>query len=106
MSFLRLSAATACAASLCLLSSCETGGGKIEAVNPTVAEMDQLDVQWGLQPRRARGNPRRSYAAPSPSTSYTPAAPVREPVTQPAPAPASIPPVPPQTDSATINSLR
>jgi hypothetical protein len=30
-------------------------------VNPTIAEMDALDVQWGLTPRKPKGGPRRSY---------------------------------------------
>jgi hypothetical protein len=51
------------------LVSCGTGG-RVDAVNPTVAEMDRLDVQWGLPQRKSRGAPRRTYQYTAPSPSY------------------------------------
>jgi len=69
MIFSRFFPALASAALLVNLTSCQFGGGRIEAVNPTVAEMDALDVQWGLPPRKSRGGPRRSYRFVEPSSS-------------------------------------
>ncbi len=50
--------------------SCSSGG-RADATNPTVAEMDQLDVQWGLPQRKSRGAPRRTYQYTAPSPSYS-----------------------------------
>jgi hypothetical protein len=101
MSTMRFLAAAACAASLCQLTSCGGGGGKVEAVNPTVAEMDNLDVQWGLSPRRSRGAPRRVYRY-QPGSSGA-ALPPRETVDAPPPATLSTEPPAARAD---INSLR
>lgn len=107
MIFQRLSAITACAAFVLGLSSCGSTGS-IDVENPTVSQMDQMDVQWGLSPRRSRGAPKRSfqyrderssYSAPSASSE----APARETV-EGAPPAASAPE--PQLDPARINSLR
>lgn len=69
---------------LLALVSCSSGG-RADATNPTVAEMDRLDVQWGLPQRKSRGAPRRTYQYTAPSPSYSmpaeappPAAPPRE----------------------------
>lgn len=90
------------------LASCESSG-RVDVVNPTVSELDRLDTQWGLQPRRSRGAPKRTYQYSAPSTGYntpvTPASstpvPARETVTTPPPATPT-----PQLDPATVNSLR
>jgi hypothetical protein len=81
MTFLR---STLLALPLFALVSCSSGG-RADATNPTVAEMDQLDVQWGLPQRKSRGAPRRTYQYTAPSPSYSmpaeappPAAPPRE----------------------------
>ena len=67
MTFLRFLPTLACVAMLSSLTSCQFGGGKVEAVNPTVAELDALDVQWGLPPRKSRGGPRRTFQFVEPS---------------------------------------
>ena len=69
MIFSRFFPALASAALLVNLTSCQLGGGRVEVTNPTVAEMDALDVQWGLPPRKSRGGPRRNYQFVEPSTS-------------------------------------
>jgi len=43
------------------LSSCTTA---VDVKHPTVAQQDQLDVQWGLAPRQSKGGAKRLYAAP------------------------------------------
>ena len=60
MSLSRLLPVAVCAFSILSLSSCGLGG-RADAVNPTIAEIDALDVQWGLTPRKPKGGPRRSY---------------------------------------------
>ena len=99
-----------CTTSALFLSSCGFSG-KADAVNPTVAEMDALDVQWGLSARKSRGGPRRTYqfmdtgagSAVSPASApaaAAPAPPARETVTgQP---PAMIAPEPPGTVPANL----
>ncbi|SKB06865.1 hypothetical protein SAMN02745166_04563 [Prosthecobacter debontii] len=90
------------------LASCESTG-RVDAVNPTVSELDRLDTQWGLQPRRSRGAPKRTYQYSAPSSNYSmPASPAAS-----ASAPAretlnTAPPATPtpQLDPATVNSLR
>lgn len=67
----------ACAA--LTLASCQ-GGGRVDASYPTVSELDRLDTQWGLQPRRSRGAPKRTYQYSSPT---------RETVNTPPPGPAA-----------------
>jgi hypothetical protein len=44
------------------LTSCGTGSGPIAAHNPTIQQMDDLDVQWGLQRRTPRGGTTRRYS--------------------------------------------
>jgi hypothetical protein len=70
---------------LLALVSCSSGDGRVDASYPTVAEMDRLDLQWGLPQRKSRGAPRRTYQYTAPSPSYSmpadappPAAPPRE----------------------------
>ncbi|MCA1963275.1 MAG: hypothetical protein LDL31_04960 [Prosthecobacter sp.] len=104
MSLPRLFPLLACAFSISLLSSCQFGE-QADAVNPTVAEMDALDVRWGLPPRKSKGGPRRVFqyidngprsasAAPAASAPTPAAPPARETVNSPPPqqaAPASVP---------------
>jgi len=83
------------------ITSCGIGSGAISAQYPTVAEMDRLDTQWGLPPRKSRGGPRRSYQVPSGAAQPAAGAtapldlvpPARE--TTNAPAPAAATPAPP-----------
>ena len=105
MSFSRLLIA---ASAVLILASCQ-GTGSVDASYPTVSELDRLDTQWGMTPRKSRGAPKRTfqYSAPSPtynapSASSAPApVPTRETVNMPPPG------VPaPQLDPAAINSLR
>lgn len=81
MIFLR---STLLALPLLALVSCSFGV-RADATNPTIAEMDQLDVQWGLTQRKSRGAPRRTYQYTAPPPSYSmpaeappPSAPPRE----------------------------
>ncbi|MCB1208872.1 MAG: hypothetical protein KDK97_06075 [Verrucomicrobiales bacterium] len=84
------------ALALVSLSSCESSG-PIDARNPTVEELDRLDVQWGLKPRKSRGTPTRVVpninagmaASPAPAV---PAMIDPTPPTVPTPAPAAPPP--------------
>ncbi len=90
------------------LVSC-TGGADV--VNPTVAQMDQLDEQWGLGKRRTRGTPQRrmQYRADEDfgGSASLPAPAMRAPseTINPAPPPSEAPPSR-QVDPNTINSLR
>ena len=110
MSLLRSLLLLACASSLLGLSSC-TISGNADATNPTVSELDRLDVQWGLEARKSKGGPRRVYqyadtgdsastAAPPPSAATPPAretlnaAPPPSIAPQPSAAPAPSVPVP------------
>jgi hypothetical protein len=52
------------------LVSCGSGT-RADSINPTVAEMDRLDVQWGLSQRKSRGAPRRTYQYTAPAASYS-----------------------------------
>lgn len=96
------------------LTSCEIfGGSQIAAVNPTVDQLDSLDQQWGLSPRKSRGGPRRNFqyieptagspASPSAATA-APSLPARETISglppvslNPEPPAASAPVVAPST---------
>ncbi len=60
MSLSRLLPLVVCAISMLSLNSCGLGS-RVDVTNPTIAEMDALDVQWGLAPRKAKGGPRRNY---------------------------------------------
>ncbi|MES2597390.1 MAG: hypothetical protein V4662_18720 [Verrucomicrobiota bacterium] len=92
MSLSRLLPVLVCASSVLSLSSCGIGS-RVDVTNPTIAQMDSLDVQWGLAPRKSKGGPRRNYqymdtgsgggaaAAAAPAGS-----PARETVSGPAPA--------------------
>ena len=102
------------ALALVLLPSCGSGPGRIDARNPTIAQMDDLDVQWGLQRRVSRGTPKRLYpnlpgdtapageAATPASSGPAPA----QPAAAPAPAPAAQPQAPVTVDPSVINKLR
>lgn len=109
MSLLRSLFFLACASSLMSLSSCNITG-RADAVNPTVSELDRLDVQWGLEPRKSKGGPRRVYqyvdtGASASASAAAPAsaapAPVREsvnavpPSVAPEPSAAPAPSIPP-----------
>lgn len=91
-----------------ILASCG-GTGRVDASYPTISELDRLDAQWGLEPRKSRGAPKRSYRYSAPAPSYgSPAAPAamspipaRETINTPPPAIST-----PQLDPAAINSLR
>jgi len=62
MSFQRFIPVILCVAMTLSLTSCDIlMGRKIDVVNPTVEEMDQLDTQWGLTTRKSRGGPRRNF---------------------------------------------
>lgn len=44
------------------LPSCSSN--RIDVKHPTVAQMDQLDVQWGLPPRQNKGGAKRLMPTP------------------------------------------
>jgi hypothetical protein len=69
MSFSRILFTFVSLVSLTALTSCGLlGRGEISAVNPTVDQMDSLDQQWGLTPRKSRGGPRRNFQYVEPTT--------------------------------------
>jgi hypothetical protein len=74
MSLLRSIFFFVCATSLLSLTSCGLGG-RADAVNPTVSDLDRLDVQWGLEPRKSKGGPRRVYQYVDTGTTTSAAAP-------------------------------
>lgn len=82
------------------LTSC--GTGKVDVRYPTVQQLDDLDVQWGLSRRVPRGGPSRTYSYdPSASTAGTRsnlAVPPNAPQTPPAASapPSQIPRIPDQ----------
>lgn len=92
-----------------LLTSCETtsgGSSGEEIINPTVAEVERIDRQMGLEPRRARTRDRYDdyYTAPTPAP-----APVVKPAPELAPQPApeaTTPPPQPSVDAETLQKLR
>lgn len=109
MSFQRLLAGAACAVCTLGLVSCGFGGGAADLKYPTVSEMDSMDVQWGLEPRKSRGAPKRSYQVPGSVGADAPSMiPPRETVNAPPPASAAQPAAPaePALDPARINNLR
>ena len=97
---------------LCLLlqaslSSCFFNREKADATYPTVAEMDALDLQWGLPKRKTKGGPRRMFQYYEPKSGGAAGTPVPSMISPepPAPAPAASPapsaasgrsPIPPQ----------
>jgi hypothetical protein len=89
MTFLRFLPTLACVAMFSSLTSCQFGGGHVEAVNPTVTQLDALDVQWGLTPRKSRGGPRRTFQFVEPSPGS--AAPASNAPASAAPADAAVP---------------
>lgn len=73
--------------SLLPLAGCSSGA-KVDVRHPTVQQMDDLDVQWGLPKRKPRGAPSRSY-------NYDGGvAPIQSPVSAPPPAVAPVPALP------------
>jgi hypothetical protein len=73
-----------------LLTSCSSFQ-HFDSRYPTVTQQDATDVSWGLQPRKARGNPKMRYqynarSEQSASASAAPAAPSAAPALAPAPA--------------------
>jgi hypothetical protein len=109
MSLLRSIFLFACASSLVSLSSCNLTG-KADVVNPTVSELDRMDVQWGLEPRKSKGGPRRVYqyedtgaSAPASVSAPSPAPTIPEPVRERVNAiPPSISPEPPVVPAPSI----
>jgi hypothetical protein len=99
---------------LTLLPSCGTGPGRIDARNPSISQMDELDVQWGLPRRTSRGTPKRLYptlpgeTAVGASASAAPlsASPSAAPTTTSAPAATVQPQAPVTVDPSVINKLR
>ena len=61
MKFYNLLFFAAIAVGACRLTSCATSGSA-EVKYPTVQQMDDTDVQWGLSRRKPRGTPSRSLA--------------------------------------------
>jgi hypothetical protein len=87
-----------------LLSSCSMSG---DAVNPTITEMDRLDVKWGLEPRKTKGSTARKSL---PTQTQLNMPPPEQPAYNPAPAPSAPAPAPQPTpitvDPSKINTLR
>ena len=99
---------------LTLLPSCGSGPGRIDARNPSISQMDELDVQWGLPRRTSRGTPKRLYptlpgeTAVGASASAAPlsASPSAASTTTSAPAATVQPQAPVTVDPSVINKLR
>ena len=81
----------------CALSSCSSSG-PVDVRNPTVQQMDDLDVQWGLPRRKSRGTPTRSYAYDSATGAAVPVPSLPQAPTLPDP---PLEPVPPAVVPAT-----
>jgi hypothetical protein len=83
----------AIAASIASLSLISCGSfEKADSRYPTVSQQDAYDVQWGLEPRKSRGNPKLRYQYNarndySSAANVAPAVPAPEPVAPAAPAP-------------------
>ncbi len=92
------------AIALICLPSCESTG-PIDARYPSVDELDRLDVQWGMKPRKSRGTPTRTIAA---SPSFAPAAAPQVAPIDPTPpsAPAAAAPTPPPSPTPVAPALR
>jgi hypothetical protein len=113
MSTARFALATTALLALC---QCESPIGNVDSRSPTVEQQDKLDVQWGLQPRKTKGSPRRFVptgmdlgSSPVPTTtvpriadqpSTAPAA------AAPASAPAAAEPAPVKVDESVLQKLR
>ena len=77
-----------------------SSSGPVDVKYPTVAQMDALDVQWGLPKRKARGTPSRMYSAegastgqyvaPAPTAPALPDPPLELPGAAPAPLPEAL----------------
>lgn len=83
MSLSRLLTGLACSVFLFNLTSC--GIGRVDVTNPTVAEMDALDTQWGLEPRKSRGGPRRNFQYVEPAVNSVVPASAQQPTVAPLP---------------------
>ena len=59
MKFSSLLFCAAIAVGACVLTSCESSGSS-DLKYPSVQQMDDMDVQWGLSRRKPRGTPSRS----------------------------------------------
>lgn len=87
------------------LASC--GTGRVDASYPTSAELDRLDTQWGLTPRRSRGAPKRTFQYNASNSAYNAPAAVAPAAPEQAPSAPTSPATPtPELDPATVNSLR
>jgi hypothetical protein len=107
MKFLSLFSAAVLA--LLFLPSCGSGPGRVDARNPTISQMDDLDVQWGLPRRTSRGTPKRLYPTLPGESAPAAEAPSAAPATIPpaaSPAPAAQAPAPVTVDPSVINKLR
>lgn len=101
--FLSLAAVAACF----LQVSC---GSPADLRNPTVAELDAADISWGLQPRKVKSGPKRTFQYPVEQGGVAPAATaaasgVGDPGGLP-PSPAPQAPPEPALDPSAINKLR
>lgn len=98
------------AAACFLLANCASDG-RVDLRNPTQAELDAADIQWGLQPRKSKGPGKRTFQYPVDSTgapaggAEVVAQPAPPPVEQSAPAPQQ-PPTPQLDPGIDVNKLR
>ena len=90
-----------------LLSSCDTGRSDVK--HPTIAEQDQMDVQWGLTPRQTKGGAKRLMPTVE-NMNLPPNQPVSAPATMaPQTLPSATAPAPAASstvDPSVINNLR
>lgn len=107
MKFLSLFSAAVLA--LVFLPSCGSGPGRVDVRNPTISQMDDLDVQWGLPRRASRGTPKRLYPTLPGESAPAAEAPSAAPAAVPPAAslaPAAQAPAPVTVDPSVINKLR
>jgi hypothetical protein len=85
--------------------------GTVDLRNPSISELDAADAAWGLQPRKAKTGPKRTFQVPGDGMGGS-AAPVADAPSSaststelpPAPTPAT--PPEPALDPSVINKLR
>lgn len=85
--------------------------GTVDLRNPTISELDAADSAWGLQPRKTKTGPKRTFQMPGDTTGGSAAAVADVPAsastnTELPPPPTPAAPPEPALDPSVINKLR